>query len=66
MKHTRAILVILAVTLGVTAAPASQTPAYDLLIRGGQVLCQGSPAIVLANPKARKYYFGEGFGLGAA
>ncbi len=37
MTKTRTLLVILAVT-SVAAAPASQAPAYDLLIRGGQVL----------------------------
>ncbi len=30
------------------------------VIRGGQVLCHGRPREVLANPEARKYYFGEG------
>jgi lipopolysaccharide export system ATP-binding protein len=29
------------------------------VIRGGKVLCQGKPEQVLANPEARKYYFGE-------
>jgi lipopolysaccharide export system ATP-binding protein len=38
------------------------------VIRGGQVLCHGRPREVLANPEARKYYFGEGMqvGLGGA
>jgi lipopolysaccharide export system ATP-binding protein len=30
------------------------------VIRAGQVLCHGQPDEVLANPEARKYYFGEG------
>src|SRR5579863_3147098 len=30
------------------------------VIRGGRVLCHGRPQEVLANPEARKYYFGEG------
>ena len=34
------------------------------VIRSGSVLCHGSPQEVLANPEARKYYFGEGIGLG--
>jgi hypothetical protein len=34
------------------------------VIRGGQVLCHGTPAEVLRNPEARKYYFGEGMDLG--
>jgi lipopolysaccharide export system ATP-binding protein len=34
------------------------------VIRAGAVLCQGAPEEVLANPEARKYYFGEGIGLG--
>jgi lipopolysaccharide export system ATP-binding protein len=34
------------------------------VIRAGGVLCHGSPQEVLANPEARKYYFGEGIGLG--
>jgi len=29
------------------------------VIRAGAVLCQGRPEEVLANPEARKYYFGE-------
>jgi lipopolysaccharide export system ATP-binding protein len=33
------------------------------VIRGGQVLCHGSPTEVLQNPEARKYYFGEGMQL---
>ena len=35
------------------------------VIRGGEVLCHGTPAEVLANPEARKVYFGEGIELGA-
>ncbi|MGD9720732.1 MAG: LPS export ABC transporter ATP-binding protein [Pirellulales bacterium] len=34
------------------------------VIRSGTVLCHGPPEEVLANPEARKYYFGEGIGLG--
>jgi lipopolysaccharide export system ATP-binding protein len=34
------------------------------VIRAGTVLCHGEPEEVLANPEARKYYFGEGIGLG--
>jgi lipopolysaccharide export system ATP-binding protein len=34
------------------------------VIRGGQVLCKGSPREVLQNPEARKYYFGEGIDMG--
>jgi lipopolysaccharide export system ATP-binding protein len=34
------------------------------VIRAGKVLCHGHPAEVLANPEARKYYFGEGMDLG--
>jgi lipopolysaccharide export system ATP-binding protein len=30
------------------------------VIRAGAVLCHGRPEEVLANPEARKYYFGEG------
>ncbi len=30
------------------------------VIRAGKVLCHGQPDEVLANPEARKYYFGEG------
>ena len=33
------------------------------VIRDGKVLCSGSPEQVLANPEARKYYFGEGMEL---
>ena len=29
------------------------------VIRGGKVMCHGTPEEVLADPKARKYYFGE-------
>ena len=36
------------------------------VIRGGQVLCHGRPHEVLANPEARKYYFGEGMEVGLA
>jgi lipopolysaccharide export system ATP-binding protein len=34
------------------------------VIRAGQVLCHGRPGEVLANPEARKYYFGEDIELG--
>ncbi|MFZ5832522.1 MAG: LPS export ABC transporter ATP-binding protein [Planctomycetota bacterium] len=34
------------------------------VIRSGKVLCHGSPAEVLANPEARKHYFGEDMELG--
>jgi lipopolysaccharide export system ATP-binding protein len=33
------------------------------VIRGGQVLCHGSPEEVLQNSEARKYYFGEGMDM---
>jgi lipopolysaccharide export system ATP-binding protein len=33
------------------------------VIRAGVVLCHGGPDEVLANPEARKYYFGEGMEL---
>ena len=36
------------------------------IIRAGKVLCHGSAEEVLANPEARKYYFGDGPGLDAA
>jgi lipopolysaccharide export system ATP-binding protein len=36
------------------------------IIRAGRVLCHGTAEEVLANPEARKYYFGEGPGLEAA
>jgi lipopolysaccharide export system ATP-binding protein len=36
------------------------------VIRGGRVLCHGRPQEVLANPEARKYYFGEGMDLPGA
>jgi len=29
------------------------------VIRNGKVLCHGPPEVVLENPEARKYYFGE-------
>jgi lipopolysaccharide export system ATP-binding protein len=35
------------------------------VIRGGRVLCHGSPEDVIRNPEARKYYFGEGMELSA-
>ncbi len=35
------------------------------VIRGGQVLCHGTPAEVTRHPLARKYYFGEGLRLEA-
>lgn len=34
------------------------------VIRSGQVLCHGRPNEVIANPEARKYYFGEGLDFG--
>ena len=34
------------------------------VIRNGQVLCHGTPAEVLSNEEARKYYFGEDMDLG--
>lgn len=34
------------------------------VIRSGQVLCHGQPSEVIANPEARKYYFGEGLDFG--
>jgi len=34
------------------------------VIRSGQVLCHGTPDVVLQNKEARKYYFGEGMHLG--
>ena len=34
------------------------------LIRNGKVDCHGTPDEVLANPEARKYYFGEDMALG--
>jgi lipopolysaccharide export system ATP-binding protein len=36
------------------------------IIRAGRVLCHGTAEEVLANPEARKYYFGDGPGLDAA
>ena len=33
------------------------------VIRAGKVLCHGAPDEVLANPEARKYYFGEDPGM---
>jgi lipopolysaccharide export system ATP-binding protein len=36
------------------------------IIRAGEVLCHGTAEEVLANPEARKYYFGDGPGLDAA
>jgi hypothetical protein len=38
----------------------------NYIIRAGRVLCHGTAEEVLANPEARKYYFGEGPGLDAA
>jgi lipopolysaccharide export system ATP-binding protein len=35
------------------------------VIRNGKVLCAGDPNEVLANPLARKYYFGEGIRIDA-
>jgi len=34
------------------------------VIRAGQVLCHGTREVVLENPEARKYYFGEDMELG--
>ena len=34
------------------------------VIRTGRVLCHGCPDEVLANPEARKYYFGEDIEIG--
>jgi lipopolysaccharide export system ATP-binding protein len=34
------------------------------VIRSGKVLCHGHPQEVLANPEARKYYFGEDMDIG--
>ncbi len=34
------------------------------VIRAGRVLCHGSPADVLSNPEARKYYFGDDIEIG--
>ncbi|MBN2021222.1 MAG: LPS export ABC transporter ATP-binding protein [Pirellulales bacterium] len=34
------------------------------VIRAGKVLCHGTPEQVLANPEARKYYFGEDMEIG--
>jgi lipopolysaccharide export system ATP-binding protein len=34
------------------------------VIRAGKVICHGRPPEVLANPEARKYYFGEDMDLG--
>jgi lipopolysaccharide export system ATP-binding protein len=34
------------------------------VIRAGRVLCHGGPDEVLANPEARKYYFGEDMDIG--
>jgi lipopolysaccharide export system ATP-binding protein len=34
------------------------------VIRAGKVICHGNPVEVLANPEARKYYFGEDMDLG--
>ena len=36
------------------------------VMRGGKVLCHGTPEEVLHNPEARKYYFGEGMDLKSA
>ena len=36
------------------------------VIRNGKVLCAGKPNEVLANPEARKHYFGEGMDIGRA
>ncbi len=34
------------------------------VIRAGEVLCHGSPAEVVENPEARKYYFGDSIQVG--
>ncbi len=34
------------------------------VVRGGKVLCHGTPEEVLSNAEARRYYFGEGMDLG--
>jgi lipopolysaccharide export system ATP-binding protein len=34
------------------------------VIRGGKVMCHGTPEEVLADPKARKYYFGDDMDIG--
>jgi lipopolysaccharide export system ATP-binding protein len=34
------------------------------VVRDGKILCHGTPEEVLANPTARKYYFGEDMDLG--
>jgi lipopolysaccharide export system ATP-binding protein len=34
------------------------------VIRDGKVICDGPPEVVLANPEARKYYFGDDMDLG--
>jgi len=36
------------------------------VVRAGKVLCHGTPDQVLANPEARKYYFGEDMDIGIA
>ncbi len=33
------------------------------VIRGGRVICDGPPQVVVAHPEARRYYFGEGMDL---
>lgn len=33
------------------------------VIRGGRVICDGPPHVVVAHPEARRYYFGEGMDL---
>ncbi len=37
---------------------------HSYVIRAGEVLCNGAPDEVLANPDARKYYFGTGMDIG--
>jgi lipopolysaccharide export system ATP-binding protein len=34
------------------------------VIRAGKVICSGPPEVVLANPEARKYYFGDEMDIG--
>ena len=41
-----------------------QITTRSYVIRAGKVLCHGRPEQVLANPEARKYYFGEDMHIG--
>lgn len=45
---------------------ALQITDRSYVLRNGKVLCHGTPQEVLANPDARKCYFGEDMDLGAA